>query len=194
VVASVLEFVTFAQLLIPFTPPDRLHAAGLDAKNEVFADSVGWADISNQVTRIYVDLPAAERRSTVIISAYYGVPGALQVYGNPSLVPDAVSPQLSDYYWLPNDLAATDALMVDYQPPGVEWMCTSPRLIAHLTVPYSVKGLEQGAPVTFCHPRPRSQRSGEGSATSRDAAPLGPASGQTGRIRRATGRGFRPVS
>jgi len=29
-------------------------------------------------------------------------------------------------------------------------MCTSPMLIAHLTVPYGVAGLEQGAPVTFC--------------------------------------------
>ena len=40
--------------------------------------------------------------------------------------------------------------MVDYQPSEVAWMCTSPTLIAHLTVPYGVKGLEQGAPVTFC--------------------------------------------
>ncbi len=29
-------------------------------------------------------------------------------------------------------------------------MCTSPELIAHLSVPYDVQGLEQGAPVTFC--------------------------------------------
>jgi hypothetical protein len=41
--------------------------------------------------------------------------------------------------------------MVDYQPSEVAWMCTSPQLIAHLTVPYGVKGLEQGAPVTLCH-------------------------------------------
>jgi hypothetical protein len=40
--------------------------------------------------------------------------------------------------------------MVDYQPSDVAWMCTSPKLIAHLTVPYDVAGLEQGAPVTFC--------------------------------------------
>jgi hypothetical protein len=150
VVASVLGFVTFGQFLIPITPPNQLHAAGLDVKNEVFADSVGWADISNQVTTIYGDLPASERRNTVIISAYYGVPGALQVYGNPNLVPEAVSPQLSDFYWLPNHLTATEALMVDYQPSDVGWMCTSPRVIAHLTVPYDVSGLEQGAPVTFC--------------------------------------------
>ncbi len=150
VVASVLEFVAFFQLVVPITPPDRLHADGLDAKNEVFADSVGWADISNQMTRIYGNLPAAERASTVIISAYYGVPGALDIYGNPRVVPVAISPQLSDYYWLPNNLTATDALMVDYQPSDVAWMCTSPVVIAHLTVPYDVAGLEQGAPVTFC--------------------------------------------
>jgi hypothetical protein len=150
VVASVLEFVTFFLLVVPITPPNRLHAAGLDAINEVFADSVGWEDIANQVTTIYSDLPASERANTVIISAYYGVPGALQIYGNPNILPDAISPQLSDWYWLPNNLTASNALMVDYKPSEVAWMCTSPTLIAHLTVPYDVKGLEQGAPVTFC--------------------------------------------
>jgi hypothetical protein len=151
VVASVLEFVTLIQITVPITPPDRLHAAGLDTKNKVFADSVGWPEVANQVTTIYGDLPTSERSSTVIISAYYGVPGALQVYGNPRLLPDViVSPQLSDFYWLPSHVTATNALMVDYQPSDVEWMCTSPRLVAHLTVPYDVAGLEQGAPVTFC--------------------------------------------
>jgi hypothetical protein len=150
VVSSVLEFVVFFFLVVPVTPPDRIHAARLDSVNEVFADSVGWDDIANQVTTIYRDLPAAERRNTVIISAYYGVPGALQVYGNPNDLPVVVSPHLSAYYWLPANLTATNALMVDYQPSDVAWMCTSPTLIAQLTVPYEVKGLEQGAPVTFC--------------------------------------------
>jgi hypothetical protein len=150
VAASVLEFVAFVRITLPITPPDRLHAAGLDLKNEVFADSVGWDDIANEVTTIYGDLPEPERESTVIISAYYGIPGALRVYGDPERLPAVVSPQLSDYYWLPSGLVATDALMVDYQPSDVEWMCASPRLVAHLTVPYEVEGLEQGAPVTFC--------------------------------------------
>jgi hypothetical protein len=150
VVASVLEFVVFFFLVVPVTPPDRIHATRLDTVNEVFADSVGWEDIARQVRTIYVDLPASERANTVIISAYYGVPGALQVYDTHDFRPVAISPQLSDWYWLPNDLTATDALMVDYQPADVAWMCTSPTLIAHLVVPYQVKGLEQGAPVTFC--------------------------------------------
>ncbi len=150
VVSSVLEFVTFFLLVVPVTPPDRIHALRLDTINEVFADSVGWEDISNQMTTIYRDLPASERRNTVIISAYYGVPGALQIYGKSNDLPVAISPQLSDFYWLPNNLTATDAIMVDYQPSDVAWMCTSPKIIAHLTVPYDVQGLEQGAPVTFC--------------------------------------------
>ena len=150
VVSSVLEFAVFFFLVVPVTPPDRIHATGLDAINEVFADSVGWDDIAMQVTNIYGDLPASERVNTVVISAYYGVPGALDVYDNPNTRPIAVSPQLSDWYWLPKNLTATYALMVDYQPAEVAWMCTSPTLIAHLTVPYGVKGLEQGAPVTLC--------------------------------------------
>jgi hypothetical protein len=78
------------------------------------------------------------------------VPGALDVYDKPSDRPIAISPQLSDWYWLPDNLTATDALMIDYQPSDMAWMCTSPTLIGHLTVPYEVAGLEQGAPVTLC--------------------------------------------
>jgi len=150
VAAAVLEFVTFFLIVVPVTPPDRIHALKLDTVNEVFADSVGWDDIAKQVTAIYQDLPARERDNTVIISAYYGVPGALEVYDEPRVVPVAISPQLSDWYWLPDNLTATNALMVDYEPAQVAWMCVSPTLITHLTVPYAVAGLEQGAPVTFC--------------------------------------------
>jgi hypothetical protein len=148
--ASVLEFVVFFFLVVPVTPPDRIHTTNLDSINEVFADSVGWEDVAKQVTTIYDDLPPADRANTVIISAYYGVPGALDVYEGRSHRPVAISPQLSDWYWLPADLKATDALMVDYQPQDVGWMCTTATLITHLVVPYQVRGLEQGAPVTFC--------------------------------------------
>ena len=150
VVSSVIEFVLFFLLVVPVTPPDRIHALRLDTINEVFADSVGWEDIAKQVTSIYNDLPASERKNTVIISAYYGVPGALQIYNNPNDLPVAISPQLSDFYWLPDNLTATNALLVDYQPSDVAWMCTSAKVIAHLSVPYEVQGLEQGAPVIFC--------------------------------------------
>jgi len=150
VLATAVEFATFFFLVVPVTPPDRIHALKLDTVNEVFADSVGWDDIAHQVTTIYDELPASERSSTVVISAYYGVPGALEVYDDPGVRPIAVSPQLSDWYWLPDNLRATEALMVDYTPADVEWMCTSPTLVAHLTVPFDVAGLEQGAPVTLC--------------------------------------------
>jgi hypothetical protein len=150
VVTSLIEFAVFFFLVVPVTPPSRIHATRLDTINEVFADSVGWADVASQVTTIYDDLPASDRSDTVIISAYYGVPGAVQFYGDPKALPAVVSPQLSDWYWLPNNLTATSALMVDYRPPDVAFMCTTARLVGHLTVPYGVKGLEQGAPVTFC--------------------------------------------
>jgi len=148
--ACVLQLLTFAQLTLPITPPDRIHSLGLDTKNELFADSVGWEDVSHQVESMYGNHPDSERAGTIIISAFYGVPGALRIYGDKRSLPVVVSPQLSDWYWLPNDLVATNALMVDYEPSDVDWMCSSATLVGHLTVPYGVHGLEQGAPVTFC--------------------------------------------
>jgi hypothetical protein len=149
-VACALQLLTFAQLTLPITPPDRIHSFGLDAKNELFADSVGWEDIAHEVESIYGNLPESKRTGTIIISAFYGVPGALQIYGDKRSLPAVVSPQLSGWYWLPSDLVATNALMVDYQPSDVAWMCSSATLVTKLTVPYGVQGLEQGAPVTFC--------------------------------------------
>jgi len=148
--ACALQLLIFAQLTLPITPPDRIHSLGLDAKNELFKDSVGWEDVAHQVESVYANLPSSERTGTIIISAFYGVPGALRIYGDKRSLPVIVSPQLSGWYWLPNDLAATNALMVDYEPSDVGWMCSSATLVGHLTVPYGVQGLEQGAPVTFC--------------------------------------------
>jgi len=152
-VAAVLDLVVFSPITLPITPASRLHATRLDSVNEVFADSVGWSDVASQVTKIYNNLPASQRATTVVISAYVGVPGALEVYGDPKLRPEALSPQLSDWYWLPAKPTAAQAIMVDFRPSEVGWMCISPRLVAHLTVPYGVKGLEQGAPVTLCQLR-----------------------------------------
>ncbi len=148
--ACALQLLTFAQLTLPITKPDRIHSLGLDAKNELFKDSVGWEDVAHQVESIYRNLPDSQRTGTIIISAFYGVPGALQIYGDKRSLPVVVSPQLSDWYWLPSNLVATNALMVDYEPSDVAWMCSSATLVGHLTVPYGVQGLEQGAAVTFC--------------------------------------------
>jgi hypothetical protein len=65
---------------------------------------VGWEGVAHQVESIYGHLPGPERDGTIIISEYYGVPGALQIYGDRRSLPAVVSPQLSDWYWLPHDL------------------------------------------------------------------------------------------
>ncbi len=149
-VASLLGAIVLIQILLPITPASRLHATGLDSKEPDFASTVGWVPITQQLTAIYGALSPSGRATTVIISSDYGVAGALQLYGTAKLLPASFSPQLSDFFWLPAHLAATDALMVGYQPAEIDWMCTSATEVAHLRVPYQVVNLEQGAPVTYC--------------------------------------------
>jgi 4-amino-4-deoxy-L-arabinose transferase-like glycosyltransferase len=81
VVAALLELVVLGQIFLPITPADQLHAKGLDTSNELFADSVGWDSIPGQVVTLYDRLPNLDRQNAIIISAYYGVPGAVWVYG-----------------------------------------------------------------------------------------------------------------
>jgi hypothetical protein len=150
VVASLLDLVILAKITIPTTPADRLHATGLDTEDSDFASTVGWVSVTQQMTATYGSLSAAKRATTVIVSSDYGVTGALQIYGDPKLLPESYSPQLSDFYWLPQHLAATDVLMVGYAPSDIAFMCTSATIVAHLTTPYHVVNLETDAPVTFC--------------------------------------------
>jgi hypothetical protein len=150
VIACLLGLVSLMKITIPTTPADRLHATGLDTEEPDFAATVGWVSITNQLTAIYAALSATQRATTVIVSSDYGVSGALQIYGKPGALPDSYSPQLSDWYWLPQHVAATEVLMVGYDPSDVTWMCASARIVAHLTVPYHVVNSEQGSPVTLC--------------------------------------------
>ena len=150
VLASLLGLVALSKITIPTTPANRLHATGLDTEDSDFAATVGWVSITNQLTSIYGALPASERATTVIVSSDYGVTGALQIYGLSGALPASYSPQLSDWFWLPEHVAATDVLMVGYAPSDIPWMCSSATVIAHLTVPYHVVNGEQGSPVTLC--------------------------------------------
>jgi hypothetical protein len=40
--------------------------------------------------------------------------------------------------------------MVGYKPSDARFMCTSATVVSHLTVPYHVASIEQGAAVTLC--------------------------------------------
>jgi hypothetical protein len=150
VLASVLDFAGLMKITVPTTPADQMHASGLDTQIPDLANTVGWRSITQQMTAIYGSLPASRRRATVIVSSDYGVSGALDIYGKPDRLPASFSPQLSDYFWLPRHLPATSALTVGYKPSDVRFMCASATVVAHLTVPYQVASLEQGAPVTLC--------------------------------------------
>ncbi len=150
IVASLVDFVALSKITIPTTPADRMHATGLDSLDSDYASTVGWVSITQQMTRIFGALPAPERATTVIVSIDYGVTGALQIYGTSKVLPPSYSPQLSDFYYLPQHVAATDALMVGYEPADVAFMCTSATVVAHLTIPYHVVNLESDLPVTFC--------------------------------------------
>jgi len=95
----------------------------------------------------YTTIPDSEQIGTIITSAFCSTvfQGRCRSTATRDPLPVVVSPQPSDWSWLPSNLVATNALMVDYQPSDVAWMCSSATLVGHLTVPYSVRGPGAGA-------------------------------------------------
>lgn len=80
-------------LALPVLP---LSVAGPSAAvNETVAETVGWADLADQVVRVVEDLPADDRDGVILLAATYGEAGALDLYGPARGLPLAHSPHNS---------------------------------------------------------------------------------------------------
>jgi 4-amino-4-deoxy-L-arabinose transferase-like glycosyltransferase len=147
-VASLIETAALIRVGLPLVPTASLHAAGLDKLRQDFADTVGWPDLAAQVGARYRALPAAQRSSTVILAGNYGEAGAIDLYG--AGLPEAVSGQLSFWFWKPAHLPATALLTVGYQPADLRFLCGTLTRLGAVVIPYSVANQEQGTPILLC--------------------------------------------
>ncbi len=77
------------------TPPDgRRHLI-----NPLYADQLGWKEMTATVAGAYWSLPRAQRASTAIFADRYAYAGALDFFGPRYGLPRAISPSNSYYLW-----------------------------------------------------------------------------------------------
>jgi hypothetical protein len=66
-----------------------------------YADMFGWENIASTVSRVYYELPAAERVNCAILGGNYGEAGAIDYYGPKHGLPKAIGGHNSYFYWGP---------------------------------------------------------------------------------------------
>jgi hypothetical protein len=150
VVGSFVQIVALLPVVLPVVPTSSLHTFHLDKLRQDFADTVGWPQLAEQVATVYNALPASQRATTAILANNYGEAGAIDIYGRTEDLPQAISGQLSLWYWKPTNLNATTVVTVGFNPGDIAFFCGSIRHAGAVVMPYSIANQEAGTPILVC--------------------------------------------
>jgi len=150
VAAGALEAVVLSPVILPLVPPSAMHGTGIDKLNPDFANTYGWTQMTEQVGAVYNAIPPDQRAHAAILTSADGQAGAIDIYGGPEHLPQAISPHLSFWYWKPVGLDPTTIVSVGYAPGDLSFLCGSINRAGTVTIPYSIDNLNQGAPILVC--------------------------------------------
>jgi hypothetical protein len=115
-----------------------------------YREMIGWEDLVNSVSDVYLILPAEEQPYTSIITGNYGEAGAINHYGPTYGLPKAVSGISSYYYWGPGNKDARTFIAVGIPGDYLGKCFSEVRLMTKIHNAYNINNEEQGQPVFLC--------------------------------------------
>jgi 4-amino-4-deoxy-L-arabinose transferase-like glycosyltransferase len=144
-----------ALITLPVLPAKDL--GGTQKINSVLAESVGWPQLVSTVRNVWFSLPARQRASAVIFTSNYGEASAINILGQGTGLPQAVSGHNTYWWWGPGNPHATTVVAV---MPGPEdgsgdaaylgQFFASVRAVATLSNPYGLHNQEWHGHVYLC--------------------------------------------
>ena len=84
--------------------------------NQNYADMIGWDELAQKTSALYMELPATERQNTIIYTANYGIASALSYYSKRFPLPRVVSLNGSLALWAPKKI--TKKFIIYYTGSG----------------------------------------------------------------------------
>jgi hypothetical protein len=133
---------------LPIFPAKAMADSGIWKARKDFADMYGWPDLVQQVTRVYLQLPLADRGSVMILASNYGEAGALDFYGRG--LPTVVSAHLTYYYWAPAHMTPSTVIVVGYPRQRLATLFGDIQEAATITNSYGLRNEEYGKSIWIC--------------------------------------------
>jgi len=125
--------------------------------NSVLAESVGWPQLVSTVHTVSFSLPARQRANAVIFTSNYGEASAINILGQGTGLPQAVSGHNTYWWWGPGNPQATTVIAVMPGPKDsggdaayLSQFFTSVRAAAALSNPYGLHNQEWHGHVYLC--------------------------------------------
>jgi len=154
--------VLMAPLVLPCLPPDlylrytslirigqpRFETHGQGVLPQLFADRIGWRELTETVARVYHSLPAEDQRRAAIFAQSFGEAGAIDHYGPGLGLPKAISGHLTYWYWGPRDADGSVVIVLGDRPERLEELFAHVDLAAYIYHPLAMPRWTQ--PVWVC--------------------------------------------
>jgi hypothetical protein len=136
--------------VLPVRGEREMASSGLWDDRSDYADEVGWPELARQSARAY----RAAGRPRAVVTRNYGEAGAINLYGPDLGLPRALSRHVTHRYWGPGRFASsTTALLVGFDPPDLERLCRSHRLLGRITNHLGIHNPEWGSELVDCRLR-----------------------------------------
>jgi 4-amino-4-deoxy-L-arabinose transferase-like glycosyltransferase len=153
--ATALTAALALPVVLPVLPARDLGAT--EKINAVLPEYVGWPQLVSSVRTVWFSLPARQRASAVILASNYGEASAINILGQGTGLPHAVSGHNTYWWWGPGNPRATTAVAVMPGPMDgggdaayLSEFFTSVRAVATLSNPYGLHNQEWHGHVYLC--------------------------------------------
>ena len=153
--ATAITTAVAVPLVLPVLPARDL--GGTEKINAVLAESVGWPQLVGSVRTVWFSLPAGQRASAIIFASNYGEASAINILGQGTGLPPAVSGHNTYWWWGPGNPRATTVVAVMPGPMDgggdaayLSKFFTSVRAVATLSNPYGLHNQEWHGHVYLC--------------------------------------------
>lgn len=134
---------------LPMKPQQQERSFQGTELPQVFADQLGWRDLTAQVRAAWAQVPASERGRTGIKVDNYGEAAALDVYGAKAGLPPALSGHNQYFLWGLRGQQPVNLLVVQDHPERLAPYCRESRVLG-LTGSPDAMAYENGKAIALC--------------------------------------------
>ena len=139
------QFVRY-QAWLGFKPSTEERGAESELP-ELFADRLGWPEMTAQLAGLYNQLDPAERAECVVGASNYGEAGAIDFFGKSYGLPNTISTHNNYWFWGPGDKPGNVLLVIGGSKDGYLHLYEDVEQVATFTYPYA---RESGTPIFLC--------------------------------------------
>ncbi|RJP22649.1 MAG: phospholipid carrier-dependent glycosyltransferase [Candidatus Omnitrophota bacterium] len=121
----------------------------MGALPQLFADRYGWEEMAAVVASVYQTLTPEEQATCIIVAGNYGEAGAIDYFGKPYGLPNAICGHNSYYFWRPENLVFETAIVFGFSEENVRLFAEEVTPVAMIHHEYAMP-YESDLPVFLC--------------------------------------------